>query len=139
MTIGVPNECSRGGAAQPPVRRQVRSAQAGSAGEHRIACRLAEAAAAVAFAPLALRPAAAAGRTRRATFVRHVAMYLAHVGLGVPMGEIGNAFGRDRTTVTHACHLIEDRRDDRGFDAMLDRLEAAVIALREAWALGGRN
>jgi len=33
--------------------------------------------------------------------------------------EVARGFARDRTTVSHACHLIEDRRDDPDFDARL--------------------
>jgi hypothetical protein len=36
---------------------------------------------------------------------------------------IGRAFGRDRTTVAHACRAIEDRRDDIWFDCRLATLE----------------
>ena len=71
---------------------------------------------------------------RAAAFARQIAMYLAHVGFGLSMAEIGRAFGRDRTTVLHACHLIEDRRDEVRFDQLLDHLEQAAIALRAATA-----
>ena len=69
---------------------------------------------------------------RAAAFARQIAMYLAHVGFGLSMAEVGRAFGRDRTTVVHACHLIEDRRDDVRFDQLLDHLEQAATALRTA-------
>lgn len=69
---------------------------------------------------------------RAAAFARQIAMYLAHVGFGLSMAEVGRAFGRDRTTVVHACHLIEDRRDERRFDDLLDHLEQAAIELRAA-------
>ncbi|MDV3251581.1 chromosomal replication initiator DnaA [Devosia sp. BK] len=62
---------------------------------------------------------------------RQVAMYLAHVVKGVSLTAIGSAFGRDRTTVSYACGLIEDMRDDPGFDAELDRLEALLNETRE--------
>ena len=71
-------------------------------------------------------------RTRAAAFARQIAMYLAHVGFGLSMADVGRAFGRDRTTVVHACHLIEDRRDERRFDDLLDHLEQAALALRAA-------
>lgn len=71
-------------------------------------------------------------RSRASAFARQVAMYLAHVGFGLSMAEVGKAFGRDRTTVVHACHLIEDRRDERRFDDLLDHLEQAAVALRAA-------
>lgn len=54
---------------------------------------------------------------------RHVAMYLAHVGYGWPLHRVAGAFGRDRSTVSHACHVVEDLREDRGFDARLAALE----------------
>ena len=60
---------------------------------------------------------------------RQSAMYLAHVGLGLTMTEVGLLFERDRTTVSHACMIIEDRRDDADFDRALELLERAVIAL----------
>jgi chromosomal replication initiation ATPase DnaA len=60
---------------------------------------------------------------------RQVAMYLAHVGCGMSLTETGRLFGRDRTTVAHACGVIEDRRDDPLFDRVLDLLEWAVPLL----------
>jgi chromosomal replication initiation ATPase DnaA len=59
-------------------------------------------------------------------FARQVAMYLAHVALGQNYSAIGRAFGRDRTTVAHACRLVEDRRDDPRTDNLLKVLEAAL-------------
>jgi chromosomal replication initiation ATPase DnaA len=56
-------------------------------------------------------------------------MYLAHVGCGMSLTQTGRTFGRDRTTVAHACTVIEDRRDDPLFDRALDLLEWAVAAL----------
>ena len=76
---------------------------------------------------------------RAAAFARQIAMYLAHVGFGLSMAEVGKAFGRDRTTVVHACHLIEDRRDDVRFDQLLDHLEQAAIALRAASGINKQN
>jgi len=58
---------------------------------------------------------------------RQTAMYLAHVAKGISLTAIGAAFGRDRTTVSYACNLIEDLRDDVEFDAELDRLEALLL------------
>lgn len=54
---------------------------------------------------------------------RQLAMYLAHVVLGESLTAIGAAFGRDRTTVSYACGLIEDMRDDPLFDAEISELE----------------
>lgn len=57
---------------------------------------------------------------------RQVAMYIAHVACGLTFTEIGRMFARDRTTVAHACNVVEDRRDDRIFDAVMELLECAV-------------
>lgn len=56
-------------------------------------------------------------------------MYLAHVACGLTMSDTGRLFGRDRTTVAHACGVIEDKRDDPLFDRALDLLEWSVPAL----------
>ncbi|MCB1547710.1 MAG: chromosomal replication initiator DnaA [Hyphomicrobiaceae bacterium] len=61
-------------------------------------------------------------------FARQVAMYLAHVGGGLTLTEVGRLFRRDRTTVAHACMIVEDRRDDAGLDASLEFLECVVRA-----------
>ncbi|MCO5147028.1 MAG: chromosomal replication initiator DnaA [Aquamicrobium sp.] len=58
--------------------------------------------------------------------VRQIAMYAAHVRLGFTMGEVGLGFGRDRTTVLHACHQIEDLREDEEFDDIVARVEQVV-------------
>ncbi|CDP51590.1 DNA-binding protein [Devosia sp. DBB001] len=57
---------------------------------------------------------------------RQLAMYLMHVVLQRRMAEVGAFFGRDRTTVSHACRVIEDRREDPVFEADVARLEAAI-------------
>jgi len=61
---------------------------------------------------------------------RQLAMYLMHVEYGRLYADVGRFFGRDRTTVSHACALIEDLRDDSAFDAMLERLR--LVLLEEA-------
>lgn len=61
-------------------------------------------------------------------FGRQVAMYLAHVALGLTLTDVGRLFGRDRTTAAHACRVVEDRRDDPATDARLSTVELAVAA-----------
>ena len=58
---------------------------------------------------------------------RHLAMYLIHIGLGQTLTDTGRYFGRDRTTVAHACRRIEERRDDPALDHRLDRVEAMIL------------
>lgn len=77
------------------------------------------------------RPGRAATSVTR---VRQIGMYVTHVILGLTMTEVGRGFGRDRTTVQHACHLIEDMRDDGEFDGivhMTERVTAAAFRQRE--------
>ncbi|HWA00137.1 MAG TPA: helix-turn-helix domain-containing protein [Caulobacterales bacterium] len=59
-------------------------------------------------------------------FARQVAMYLCHVAFELSLARVALAFGRDRSTVSHACHVIEDRRDDERFDAWIEALEAML-------------
>lgn len=60
--------------------------------------------------------------------VRQIAMYVAHVTLGFTMANVGQGFGRDRTTVLHACHQIEDMREDEEFDGIVARVEQVIAA-----------
>lgn len=62
---------------------------------------------------------------------RQLAMYLMHVVLGRVYLDVGRFFGRDRTTVSYACALIEDMRDDAEFDAEVSRLERRLAMRRE--------
>ena len=90
--------------------------------------RLAEVAAvAAARIPLSGLHSATRGRTPVA-LARQTAMYLSHVAFGLSLTRVGICFGRDRTTVRHACALIEDRRDDPGLELGLTALEAALLA-----------
>ena len=68
----------------------------------------------------------------RTAFARQVAMYLAHVVCGLSLTEVGALFVRDRTTVAHACSVVEDRRDDPELDGRLEHLERAVASLIDA-------
>lgn len=74
-------------------------------------------------------------RSARAAFARQVAMYLSHVACGLSLAEVSSVFARDRSTVAHACELVEDRRDDPVLDAKLEYLERAVGALLGALSL----
>jgi chromosomal replication initiation ATPase DnaA len=83
---------------------------------------------AAAAASLAIPLSEIAGRPRtpRVARARQIAIYLAHVGFGLNYTHLGEAFGRDRTTIRHACFRIEDERDQIRFDRALDFLESAL-------------
>ncbi|MGB7433676.1 MAG: helix-turn-helix domain-containing protein, partial [Ahrensia sp.] len=75
---------------------------------------------------------------KNAARVRQVGMYALNVGLGMKMGDIALGFSRDRSTVIHACHLIEDMRDDPDFDAVVCRVEA-VFSISFQFVPIGKN
>jgi len=58
--------------------------------------------------------------------IRQIGMYVAHVTLGLKMVAVGAGFGRDKSTVVHACHTIEDMRDDEDFNVIVSRVEHLV-------------
>ena len=66
--------------------------------------------------------------SQKVAFARQITMYLAHVGFGLSFATVGACFRRDRTTVAHACRLVEDRRDDIWFDCRIAALELACCA-----------
>jgi chromosomal replication initiation ATPase DnaA len=57
---------------------------------------------------------------------RQVAIYLTHVSFHWPLARVAFAFGRDRTTCAHACHKVEDLREDAAFDGRMAALEACL-------------
>lgn len=72
----------------------------------------------------ALNPAGAA----RPCHVRQLAIYVAHVALSIPYGALSTAFSLDRTTVTHACQVVEERRDDPAYDRFAEHCERCAAA-----------
>lgn len=95
-------------------------------------CRLAQAAVGAAYRVPHGEIAAASRRSPRAARARQTAIYLAHVGFGLNYCAIGAFFGRDRTTVRHACARIEDARDDAAVDFGLACLEHAARRFLDA-------
>jgi chromosomal replication initiation ATPase DnaA len=92
-------------------------------------CDLLSVTVAAAFAIPVTELHAATRRPPAIALARQSAMYLAHVVFGLTLTDVGHAFGRDRTTAAYACELVEDRRDDPAFDAVLEALENACGTL----------
>lgn len=63
-------------------------------------------------------------------FARQVAMYVAHVAMGISLNQVAQNFGRDRTTARHACRVVEDRRDEPAFDERMRGVESALSMFR---------
>lgn len=57
---------------------------------------------------------------------RQIAMYLCNVVGQLSLREIAVEFDREPSTVSHACHVIEDRRDNSVFDRQMTFLEEAM-------------
>ncbi len=69
-------------------------------------------------------------------WARQVAVYLSHVGLGITLSATAAWFGRDPSTASHACRMVELARDQRHVDLALARLEQALCCWREADLFG---
>ena len=89
---------------------------------------------AAAFAIPVAEMQASTRRSAAVAFARQSAMYLARIMLGLNLTEIGHVFGRDRTTVAHACRVVEERRDEPGVEALLSRLEQDCAMLGQPLA-----
>jgi hypothetical protein len=68
-------------------------------------------------------------RRRAASHIQQIAMYTCHVVLRIPMAEVGRAFGRHRTTVSHACQVVEDRRENKGYEQFVTMIERLVLSV----------
>lgn len=66
-------------------------------------------------------------------FARQIAMYLTHITCGYSYTDIGSFFGRDRTTVSYACQLVEERREDPKIDWSLDLMEHSILSLKNGF------
>jgi chromosomal replication initiation ATPase DnaA len=66
---------------------------------------------------------------------RQLAMYLVHVVLGRPQDLVAELFERSRQTVSHACHVVEDRRESDTFDLEVEAIEQRFAQLLREGAL----
>lgn len=65
---------------------------------------------------------------------RQVGMYLAHKVLHRSMTRVGHVFGRDRTTVRHACLRVDRLRDHESMDRALQHVAGALLRWSEEFA-----
>ena len=56
-------------------------------------------------------------------------MYLGHVACRLRLTAVGRVFERERSTAAHACKRVEDRREDKDFDAALQMMETSVSTI----------
>ena len=62
-------------------------------------------------------------------FLRQMSMYLLNTVFDFNLSRVARVFERDRTTVRHACQLIEDQRDSSVFDEILSDLEQFLLTV----------
>ncbi len=55
--------------------------------------------------------------------IRQISIYVCHVGLSLPVPVVAQCFGRDRATIKSTCLLVEERRENPGFDDFVSTLE----------------
>src|SRR5882757_8957091 len=68
---------------------------------------------------------------------RQIAIHLAHSVFGLSQGQLAAEFRRDRSTVHHACHLIDRMRAQSAeFNSTLDWMECL---LRRAAGMSGES
>jgi hypothetical protein len=103
----------------------------------RIVCRFVSQITAETISLLSDRVIVRSERRRPSCHVRQISMYVCHVALRMSFSDIGAAFGRDRTTVGHACHVVEDRRDDVAFDEFVSAIERMATAVFQSSDLIG--
>jgi chromosomal replication initiation ATPase DnaA len=65
---------------------------------------------------------------RKIAEARQAAYYLCSTAFNLPADAVARLMGRHRSTVEYGLALVEDRRDDPAFDALMDRMTAAVQA-----------
>lgn len=105
----------------------------------RIVCRIVSQITAETISLLSDRVIVRHERRRPSCHVRQISMYVCHVALQMSFSDIGAAFGRDRTTVGHACHVVEDRRDDAAFDEFVSAIERMATAVFQSADLPARE
>ena len=70
---------------------------------------------------------------------RQMAMYLMHTVFSSPYHRVARFFNRDRTTISHACKLVEDLRDNEPFDKSLEAMENLLVSARALYEIVERS
>lgn len=80
-------------------------------------------------------PSQMTGRGRmnpRAARPRWLAMYLSHVAYGWTLERVGHVFGVNRASVGAACRWVEDEREQRSIDDLMNDLEGCIQGLYQS-------
>lgn len=95
----------------------------------RVRCRIIRHMTSEMFALICERAQIGRDSRRYLTHTRHIAMYVCHATLGLPIGIVAAGFGFDRTTVSYACQSVEQRRDDAGYDEFVSAVERVAVSI----------
>lgn len=68
---------------------------------------------------------------QQVAFARQIAMYLGHVCLCYSFIDLALYYRRDRTTIAHACRVIEERREEEKMELVLNGLESALLLMTQ--------
>lgn len=66
---------------------------------------------------------------RQKSQIRQLAMYLCHTALGLSMRQVAKGYFIDRSSVSYACRMTEERRDHPEFDALVSQAERLVALI----------
>ena len=80
-------------------------------------------------------PSQMTGRGRmnpRAARPRWLAMYLSHVAYGWTLERVGHVFGVNHASVGAACRWVEDERERRSIDDLMNDLEGCIQGLYQS-------
>lgn len=66
---------------------------------------------------------------------RDLAIYLLHMGKGLSITKVAEAFQVDRGIVSITCQTVEDGRDDKALDDWCEAAEACLLQVARCRAL----
>lgn len=66
---------------------------------------------------------------RQKSQIRQLAIYLCHIILELSMRQVAKGYFVDRTSVSYACRVTEERRDHPEFDALVSQAERLVALI----------
>lgn len=66
---------------------------------------------------------------RQKSQIRQLAMYLCHIILGLSMRQVAKGYFIDRSSVSYACRMTEERRELPEFDALVSQAERLVALI----------
>jgi hypothetical protein len=79
------------------------------------------------------------GQSREACTARRIAYSITRNAFAMSLARVAIAFGRDRSSIAHACRRLEDQRDDLAFDYWMTALENSAAVAPAPFISARRN